>query len=451
VDNQKPNDALYDKLAAEYDTYVDALTAKSKDEILTNAYEKAWKEEILAAFEMSHYSGSECAVLMKVDNLLDALYREWLDTDSDYLEHLRDCIDTAAEREFKDANLESPEIEEVIETVEAAPPVNIFVPQDYGSPRQTEASAIARGGKLYVGDWVVVHPEEDYGCLIGQVTAIDKLGTEEHDTDNETDDVHVEFIDYGYSEKDEARILAGLRTMRPDLTTLEEFALDDVIMAPESLITLAGDDIELVNAVSEQLYRLRKDANDFLRAYFGDKENVLIERAERNYADYISGLQGFGASELIEMAATIHAYSDAYSYLTTGYHGFSDDELQFYTRFENPLQVVAEAWHTRNIDLDDMSFTLDFLNERKESLLAEYPLIDDIPAEVAEEPAEPEMPEPPAPPHPVKSSQVQPPPDKKPSILDLMAAKKEKVEAYKAQAALNPIKQIKTKNNKERD
>jgi hypothetical protein len=78
-------------------------------------------------------------------------------------------------------------------------------------------------------------------------------------------------------------------------------------MAPESLINLAGDDIERANAVSKQLYLLREDANDFLRAYFCDKENVLIERAERNYADYISGLQGFGAGELIEMAATIHA------------------------------------------------------------------------------------------------------------------------------------------------
>jgi hypothetical protein len=37
VDNQKPNDALYDKLAAEYEAYADALKAKSKDEALIMA------------------------------------------------------------------------------------------------------------------------------------------------------------------------------------------------------------------------------------------------------------------------------------------------------------------------------------------------------------------------------------------------------------------------------
>jgi len=443
VDTQKPNDALYDKLATEYDAYVDDLKTKSQDEILTAAYPKAWREEILMTFETGCYSDDECAALMKVDNLLDYLYGEWQDTDADYLEGLRDCINGAVER-VTGHSLAEPEIEEVTETAER--PVNIFVPQDYGSPRQTEVSATAINGKLYVGDWVVVHPDEEYGRLIGQVTAIEKLGTAEHDTDNETDDVHVQFIDYDYSEKDETLIMAGLKKMSPDAVSFDEFALDDVIMAPASLISLTGDDIERDgDARSEILYQLREDANDFLRGYFGDMEDDLIMRVEHNYADFTKSLEDFGASEIIEMASAIHAYSDAYSYLVTGYHGFSDDELQFFMRFENPLQVVADAWRERNIDLDDMSFTIDHIMERQDAVLSEYPLAEEPkPPDIAAPDPKPEQP----PQH--EPEPKQPPLNKKPSLLDRMAEKKEQVKEYKAQAAQNTIKPSKT-NNKERD
>jgi hypothetical protein len=216
-----------------------------------------------------------------------------------------------------------------------------------------------------------VKPNEEYGGLIGQVTAIDKLGSDEHDTDNETDDVHVEFISYGYSEVNEARIFAGLQKMRPDLTSLDEFALDDVIMAPKTLVSLTGNDLER----GDELFELREDANDFLRRHFGDMEDDLIDRVEQNYADYQQMLSDFGANELIDMAAKIHAMSDAYSYMTS-YHGYSDDEIKFYLQFANPLEVVADAWHERNIDLDEMSFTMDYLAEpeRQASLLTQYPL-----------------------------------------------------------------------------
>ena len=48
-------------------------------------------------------------------------------------------------------------------------------------------------GTIRVGDTVVSVPIEDYACLIGVVKEIVPVGAENHDTGNETDDIHVNF------------------------------------------------------------------------------------------------------------------------------------------------------------------------------------------------------------------------------------------------------------------
>jgi hypothetical protein len=96
---------------------------------------------------------------------------------------------------------------------------------------------------------------------------------------------------------------------------------------------------------------------------------------EQNYADYTTSLLDFGQRELIDMAAAIHAHSDAYSYMTS-YRGYEESELSYWLQFENPLEIVAAHWKERQSDLDDMSFAMDFLNEpeRRRLALEVYPL-----------------------------------------------------------------------------
>lgn len=48
-------------------------------------------------------------------------------------------------------------------------------------------------GTLQVGDIVFSTPEDDYGCLVGTVIEIDIKGTPAHETENEGDDIHVDF------------------------------------------------------------------------------------------------------------------------------------------------------------------------------------------------------------------------------------------------------------------
>jgi hypothetical protein len=362
-----PNEQLYNKLSAEFDAYVAGLKALPPEKIIENAYEKVFKEDILMSFESSNFDDDECAALLALDSPLDELYRNWLDTDVSYMDDLSDTIYGFISREMKRGkDVESATVMEVV-----SEPVSMVMPE----PDTSTHTVMAVNGELHINDWVVVNPNEEYGGLIGQVTAIEKLGSYEHDTENVTDDVHVSFITYGYPEKDEARILDGLRKMQPELNTLDDFSLDDVIMAPESLVSLTGNDIER----GGEFFELRENANDFLRRYFGDKENDLIDRIEKNYSDYNQLISGFAPAEIIDMAAKIHAVSDAYSYMTS-YHGFSDEEIEFYLQFANPLEVVADAWHERNIDLDEMSFTMDFLSEpeRQASLLTQYPLASEV-------------------------------------------------------------------------
>ena len=95
-------------------------------------------------------------------------------------------------------------------------------------------------GEIQAGDIVISTPDDDFACLIGRVTKINLLGTPEHDeeTGNETDNVHVNFLEFDYSEKRIAEIekeFCGLYSVKK---SLDEYAIGDVIMAPCCLIRI---------------------------------------------------------------------------------------------------------------------------------------------------------------------------------------------------------------------
>ncbi|GHV08325.1 hypothetical protein FACS1894217_10590 [Clostridia bacterium] len=362
-----PNEQLYDKLSAEFDAYVAGLKKLPPEKIIDSAYEKVFKEDILMSFESSYYGDAECAALLALDSPLDELYRNWLDTDVSYMDDLSDTISGFIVREMERGK-----------DVERATVTDFATVMPEPDPSTLPVMAI--NGELYIGDWVLVKPDETYGCLIGQVKAIEKLGTEEHDTENVTDDVHVDFTAIEYTGLAKAELLEAFDRLYPDAQTFDEIPLDDVIMAPESLISLVGLDFERVGELSGSYKAAYEAANKILSEYFSGLEAKLIDRVEQNYADYQQTLTSFGANELIDMAAKIHATSDAYSYMTS-YHGYSDDETRFYLQFSNPLEVVADAWHERNIDLDEMSFTMDFISEHRDTFLTQYALAADEPSD----------------------------------------------------------------------
>jgi hypothetical protein len=127
--------------------------------------------------------------------------------------------------------------------------------------------------------------------------------------------------------------------------------------------------------------------------HFDEMYAALIDRVKQNYADYKRDMLGYGAREIFDAAARVHAVSDAYGYMTAR-HNFSEDELRFFLQFQNPLDMVAQHWHERNTDVSDMSFTVDFIMEpeRQWRMLESYSLVRETPARTPEqtvaEPAE---------------------------------------------------------------
>jgi hypothetical protein len=96
-------------------------------------------------------------------------------------------------------------------------------------------------GELKVNDIVISTNDADYTCLVGKVIQIDKLGTLEHTTGNAADDVHVNFQAFTYSTARQDKItesLSVLHGLDGKYKSFDDFALDDVIMAPESLIQI---------------------------------------------------------------------------------------------------------------------------------------------------------------------------------------------------------------------
>lgn len=111
-------------------------------------------------------------------------------------------------------------------------------------------------GDLRVGDLVISTPDDEYSCLIGRVTRINLLGTPEHDeeTENETDDVHVCFMEYEYSVKRIAEIEEDFSDLYGEPKEFEECPIDDAIMAPRCLIRITGIDEDRLSRLLESGY-----------------------------------------------------------------------------------------------------------------------------------------------------------------------------------------------------
>jgi hypothetical protein len=86
--------------------------------------------------------------------------------------------------------------------------------------------------------------------LVGRVIYIVPLGSPNRETDNETDDVHVNFI-FDYSHDRLLEIEALFADLYGEEKIYEDCPLDDVIMAPNYLLRITGIDEERLNELLE--------------------------------------------------------------------------------------------------------------------------------------------------------------------------------------------------------
>ena len=103
------NTLLYEKVQAEYDSFIDELKTKPVDEVVEKAYEKVMKEELVSMFypEYEKYDISDIKALNKCEKPLEELYQGWMDFDGGIHESLEYSIDDTIEtlkREQKEKN-----------------------------------------------------------------------------------------------------------------------------------------------------------------------------------------------------------------------------------------------------------------------------------------------------------------------------------------------------------
>jgi len=100
----------------------------------------------------------------------------------------------------------------------------------------------AVNGEIQAGDIVVATPDDCHSGLIGRVLCINPVGSEEHnmETENETDDVHICFLEFNYSKKRIKEIEDSFSGLYGEKKNFCDLPIDDVIMPPFSLIRITG-------------------------------------------------------------------------------------------------------------------------------------------------------------------------------------------------------------------
>jgi len=164
-------------------------------------------------------------------------------------------------------------------------------------------------------------------------------------------------------------------------------------------------------------------------------KSELLNRIERNLTDYKESFMSFTKQELIEKSDQIHAMNSVHYYMTYS-NDLSDEDIDFFLQFQNPVEVLAEGWLDYNRDNnDEIRFALHNIFLFKEDWLESYPLIWDgeTAASLSHEPDGNESSKP------EKSVQAAAKPK---TLADKLQAGKAKSEAYKAQ---NPQQTTKPK------
>jgi hypothetical protein len=249
-----PREQIYKKLSAEYDAFIADLKGKTPDKIIESAYEKVYKEQILMCFEHGdEFREKAMGILLALENPLDDLYWNWVDTDVSDFDDLSDTISGFIVREL--------ERQDEIDTPTPKTP--------YQHTEET-LNHTARGinGELSVGGYVIVAPHDDYGHLVGEVIYIDKLGTPEHDTGNPGDDVHVSFRAFIYPPWQQNAFAEHFSELVGSVyRPFHELPLDDVIIASDALISLDGISIERINELITDF----DEADNFCKSVIGER------------------------------------------------------------------------------------------------------------------------------------------------------------------------------------
>lgn len=97
------NTALYEKMFAEQERFVDELKTQPPEEILKHAYEYAIREDFLCALENRDLPPQEVRAMLKLDAPLSELFKEWDNQETTYMDRIWDVFSDKAGQQAKEA------------------------------------------------------------------------------------------------------------------------------------------------------------------------------------------------------------------------------------------------------------------------------------------------------------------------------------------------------------
>lgn len=100
------NQILYERMAQEYESFIEGLTHMPVEDIIRASYEKVIKEDILLVVENGELSFSDIRALLRERYPLDGCYQNWLDEDFSYMEDLKLSMENHAGKIEKHRNKE---------------------------------------------------------------------------------------------------------------------------------------------------------------------------------------------------------------------------------------------------------------------------------------------------------------------------------------------------------
>ena len=85
MNSNEKNTALYEKMAAEQDTFRDWLKSQSPEEVLNHAYEYTVREDIVMAMEELELSDKQAQALLDSPSPLADVYRHFEKLETGYM------------------------------------------------------------------------------------------------------------------------------------------------------------------------------------------------------------------------------------------------------------------------------------------------------------------------------------------------------------------------------
>ena len=104
----------------------------------------------------------------------------------------------------------------------------------------------------------------------------------------------------------------------------------------------------------------------------------LIHRLDDNFTAYLDSLRNQDTETLAGISSEIAAMAGAHYYMSE-IHNFHTSELEYLLQFQNPLQVVGDAFQISG--MDDYSDIMWDIFDRQDALQGNYPLVRDVTVE----------------------------------------------------------------------